>query len=78
MNFGKSPQIEDLNHCNLKILNPSIKGDNIFLVGDKVTLADLALATFLSIGTVVGKYPLGRYQIPYITESFKVHRLKLK
>ena len=72
MNFGKSPQ--SLQSKDFK----SIKGDNIFLVGDKVTLADLALATFLSIGTVVGKYPLGRYQIPYITESLKVHRLKLK
>lgn len=40
----------------------SMKGENIFLVGDKLTLADLALATFLSIGTVVGKYPLGWFQ----------------
>ena len=39
-----------------------MKGENIFLVGDKLTLADLALATFLSIGTVVGKYPLGWFQ----------------
>lgn len=40
-----------------------MKGENIFLVGDKITLADLALATFLSIGTIVGKYPLGRFQL---------------
>ena len=40
-----------------------MKGENILLVGDKVTLADLALAAFLSIGTVVGKYPLGRFHL---------------
>ena len=40
-----------------------MKDENIFLVGDKISLADLALATFLSIGTVIGKYPLGRFQL---------------